>query len=71
MTKVKITHRDGYRCAPYGHTVETFAFGDIVDGRAAELALAAGAASPLFPEMETKPAAPVQIKRGRPRKARS
>jgi len=68
MTKAKITLREGYRCAPDGHTIVTIPFGETVDGKIAEWALADRAASRMFPDMETKPAAPVERKRGRPRK---
>ena len=40
--KVKLT-RD-YKCAPQGHTTECYRKGDEVEGEAAELAIADGAA---------------------------
>ena len=52
--KAKITRE--YRCAPQGHTVETFKVGTIVTGQVAEWALADKAASRMIE------------KRGRPRK---
>ena len=42
--KAKITKKDGYRCAPEGHTVEFYEFGEIVEGQAAEYAVADKAA---------------------------
>jgi hypothetical protein len=72
MTKAKITRRDGYKCAPRGATVETFAFGQIVTGKVAQWALADHAACAMFdPREETAVAPPpeTKAKRGRPRKA--
>lgn len=43
MTQVRITSPGGYRCAPDGHTVQVFAMGQVVTGKAAELALEDGA----------------------------
>lgn len=55
MSKAKITKQDGYRCAPEGATVKTFAFGQIVEGKVAEWALADNAAQRMFePREETK-----------------
>lgn len=71
MSKAKITKKDGYRCAPQGHTVETFAYGTVVEGKVAEWALADQAASRMFdPVEETKITPPPETKkkRGRPRK---
>lgn len=45
MSKAKITKKDGYECAPDGHTVVTFECGAIVDGRVADWACADRAAS--------------------------
>ena len=36
MSKAKITKREGYTCAPDGHTAATFPFGTIVDGQVAQ-----------------------------------
>lgn len=52
MSKAKITKKGGYKCAPNGHTVETFPEGGIVTGQVAEWALADKAASRM---MEKKP----------------
>jgi len=52
MTKAKITKKDGYKCAPAGHTVVVFPFGEIVTGQVAEWALAAHAAQRM---MDRKP----------------
>jgi hypothetical protein len=77
MTRAKITKREGYKCAPKGAIVETFAFGEIVTGQVAEWALADRAASAMFdPREETKVEAPAETKaapkkRGRPKKADS
>lgn len=45
MSKAKITAKDGYRCAPEGHTVVTIPYGEIVTGKIAEWALQDKAAS--------------------------
>lgn len=77
MTRAKITKREGYKCAPKGFKVELFPFGAIVEGRAAEWALSAHAASAMFePRAEAKVTGPDEIKaapkkRGRPRKKAS
>lgn len=71
---VKITKADGYLCAPLGHTVMHFLAGQIVDGVAAELALADGAGIEInmtkAADLERKIEQPVEAKRGpgRPRK---
>jgi len=49
MTKAKITNKNGFKCAPEGHTVVTFPFGEIVEGQVAEWAIADRSASALFP----------------------
>lgn len=76
MTQAKITKRDGYKCAPQGHSLQTFPFGAIVSGQVAEWAIADKAAQRMFDprsdvqasvELETKAPA----KRGRPRKDKS
>lgn len=43
--KAKITV-EAYRCAPQGHTLETFRKGEIVAGQVAEWAIADGAGIP-------------------------
>jgi hypothetical protein len=63
----KITARNGYRCAPDGVTVLHFAFDEIVDGLAAEWAVADGYAQPFI---ETKPAEALETKPARIGKAR-
>lgn len=72
----KATINEFWRVAPEGHTVLTCEPGDKVTGRLAERAIAAGVATAdpdpvetkVEPALETKPAAPVKRKRGRPRK---
>ena len=67
--KAKITKSDGYTCAPNGFELVTFAQGDIVTGQVAEWALADKAAGRMFdPVAETKPAAPLETKRGKAKK---
>ena len=61
--KAKITHKDGYNCAPHGHTVEHYPYGAAVDGQVAKWALADGKASADFdPRSETKVFAPTETK---------
>lgn len=70
--QAKITHADGFKCAPDGHTVITYPLGAEVEGRVALWAIDAGAAQAYdprdtigkVPDLETK--APPK-KRGRPR----
>jgi len=67
--KAEITAPQGFRIAPEGHTVLTFKYGETVDGRIAEEAIAAGAArkvDEIAASLEYKEEAPK--KRGRPRK---
>lgn len=74
--QVKITKKDGFACAPEGHTVVTFKPGDVCEGRAADMALASNAgkrvgydpreATKVVTPPETKAAAPKR--RGRPKK---
>ena len=77
IKRAKITAQDGYKCSPEGFKVEVFPFGAIVEGRVAEWALAAHAASAMFePRTEAKVTGPDEIKaapkkRGRPRKKAS
>lgn len=54
-----------YACAPEGHTVQRFRMGDVLTGRAAEMALADDAA---FEAQDGTPELEVKAKRGRPRK---
>lgn len=70
MTQAKITKPEGYRCAPSGSVVQTFATGDIVQGKVAEWAIADKAAQRMFdPREATKVVAPPETKkRGRSRK---
>lgn len=71
MSQARITRKGGYKCAPQGHTVETFAEGIVVTGKVAEWALADRAASRMFdPVAETKVTPPneAKAKRGRPKK---
>lgn len=53
MSKAKITKREGYTCAPDGHTKATFPFGTIVDGQVAQWALQDRAASAVFDQRDT------------------
>ena len=46
--KAKITDENGFKCAPQGHTVEHFKFGEIVTGQVAAWALEARAAKRMF-----------------------
>ena len=66
MIKAKITAKDGYRCAPNGAVVVTIECGTIVEGKVAEWALSAKAASRMFdPREETKVTPPKETKRKR------
>lgn len=60
--KAKITKPEGYSCAPSGAVVVTFPYGAIVEGKAAEMALADQAASRMM-DVETKVTAPTETKR--------
>lgn len=73
MSKAKITAPLGFKCCPQGHTVQTFPQGMVVEGKVAEWALAAKAASRMFdPRTEAKVESPSETKAkrkpGRPRK---
>lgn len=59
--RAEITKSDGYFCAPEGHTVIYFHFGQIVEGKVATCAIADGAAKELsgFKPLETADDAPV------------
>jgi hypothetical protein len=66
IKRAKITKEDGYRCAPAGHTVELFAFGEIVEGQVAEWAIADHAGQAMFdPREKTKITPPPETKRKR------
>lgn len=72
MATAKITKKDGYKCAPQGHTVVEFPFGEEVTGQVAEWALADQAAKRLFdPREETKVIAPTETKNKPKPKAKS
>ena len=63
IKRAKITKKDGYKCAPQGHTVETFAEGTIVEGQVAEWAIADHAGQAMFdPRKETKITPPTETK---------
>lgn len=69
MTTAKITRKEGYRCAPNGVHVETYAFGETVSGQVAEWAIADKAAKRMFdPREETKVVTPPETKAKRGRK---
>ncbi len=64
MKRAKITKQGGYKCAPQGHTVVTFAEGVIVEGQVAEWAIADHAAQAMFdPVKEKKITPPKETKR--------
>ena len=63
--QAKITDTKGYRCAPDGGVVVLYAHGAIIDGKAAEWAVADGAAEVFSPVVETKVVRPTETKRGR------
>jgi len=64
MTTAKITKADGYRCAPDGVNVKTFALGETVSGKIAEWALSDKAASRMFdPRTDTQAMTPPETKR--------
>ena len=54
MQRAKITNKDGYRCAPEGHTVVTIPFGDIIEGDMAKAAIASRDAQALGPQKKAK-----------------
>lgn len=69
MIKARITAEAGYRCAPEGHTVVTFAFGETVTGAVAEWAVDDDAAEPIWdPVAEKKVTGPTETKRKRGKK---
>ena len=64
IKRAKITKKDGYRCAPQGHTVELFPFGKVVEGQVAEWAVADGAGKAMFdPREKTKITPPTETKK--------
>ncbi len=64
--RAKITAPEGFKAAPEGHTVVTYAYGEIVTGDVARWAVSAHAASAMFdPVDERKISPPPQTKRGR------
>ncbi len=67
IKRAKITKKDGYKCAPKGHTVETFAFGEIVEGQVAEWAVADHAAQAMF-DPRDKPKTPPKLETKQKRK---
>ncbi len=54
MKRAKITKQGGYKCAPQGHTVVTFAEGSTVEGQVAEWAIADHAAQAMFDPVKEK-----------------
>lgn len=63
MSRAKITAKEGFNCAPDGHTVVHYPFGTEVTGKVAEWALSGHAASRMFdPREETKVVAPDETK---------
>lgn len=68
MVTAKITAKKGYRCAPDGHTVRMFHFGEVVTGQIAEWAISERAASRMFdPREEKKIVTPPETKTRRKR----
>ena len=57
-----VLHQD-WSVAPEGHTTIHYKAGEVLTGKAAEMALADGVG--FNPVAETKPAAPIETKRGR------
>ena len=51
--RAKITKKDGFTCAPEGHTVVTIPCGTIVEGDVAKMALSAHAGARIM-EADTK-----------------
>jgi hypothetical protein len=65
--RAKIVNRNGYRCAPDGHTVRSFALGDIVTGEVAAWAVDERCAIPVVetpapPVLEAKVIVPQETK---------
>ena len=73
MSKAKITAKDGFSCAPEGHTIVVFDQGDIVTGQVADWAVKANAASRMFDpvgERKVQPALEIKTpKKSRKKKA--
>jgi hypothetical protein len=66
--RAKIVNRNGYRCAPDGHTTRSFALGDIVTGEVAAWAVDERCAIPVVetppaPVLEAKVIVPQETKR--------
>ena len=59
---MQVTLLRDYRCAPEGHTVESYKAGDVVTGRVAELAIQDGAAKRIRAPRVTKPDRPTEVK---------
>jgi hypothetical protein len=69
--RAKIVNRNGYRCAPDGHTVKFYPLGEIVTGDVAGWAIDEGFAMPVVetpapPVLEAKVIVPQETKRTRP-----
>lgn len=61
--RAKITHPDGYRCAPEGNRVVFFPTGTVVSGKVAVWAVADHAAAAMFADdRKTKIATPTEAK---------
>jgi hypothetical protein len=58
MQRAKVTNKDGYMCAPDGHTTITIPFGEILTGDMAKAAIASNEAKAMGPERKAKGAAP-------------
>ena len=54
MASAKIILKDGFTCAPNGHTVVVYPFGSVVDGKVAEWAIKSQAAKKLTPKIHNK-----------------
>ncbi len=69
----KITCKDGYRCAPDGHTVQHFDCGAEVAGKVAHMAVRDGAAAPVSydPREEVKVEAKIETKAAPKRRTRA
>jgi hypothetical protein len=69
--RAKIVNRNGYRCAPDGHTVQFFALGEIVTGEVAAWSVDERSAIPVVeispaPALEAKVIVPQETKRTPP-----
>jgi hypothetical protein len=71
LTTAKITNRNGFQCAPDGHTVVNFPLGETVCGKVAEWALASHAAQRMFdPRTDTQQDTPTLETKAPPKKRR-